>query len=127
MTFFVNVWQLVIAILYLILNGYLTTLCVEREWQSYATKRKHLRVSAPKGKQRGAYFVSLPARHGVPFQLCFAAMHFTLSQGLLVLLIEIRNEQGSLGQLTGQLPYTGVSPLALIISEFVGYQSWSPH
>jgi hypothetical protein len=108
-------WQLLISTLYVILNGYLTNLCVEAEWQSYAIKKKGLRATDPTGEQRGTYFVSLPAKYGVPFQLVFAAMHFCLSQGMFLLLIETRDVFN--GELLQQFPFIGSSPLGLITSE----------
>ena len=79
---------MVLSISALILNGLFTYMCVEAEWQNYARKRAYLRVSWPTGKQRASFFLSLPWRYALPFQLAFFAAHYVLSQGLFVVVVE---------------------------------------
>jgi hypothetical protein len=86
--FFANGWQLLLSINYVLFNALLTTFCVEAEWQSYATKKKALRTTFPEGQQRSTYFLSLPARYGLPMQGLFTLIHWTLSQGVFVTVVE---------------------------------------
>ena len=81
-------WQWIVSLLYVQTNSLLTCLCVEAEWQSYARKRKGLRVTSPKGLQRSTYFVSLPARYGLTLQVIFAFWHWTLSQSVFLIVVE---------------------------------------
>lgn len=60
MVLLANLPQLLLSLLYTGLNGMWTAMLVGVEWNSYGTKRKSLRTSCPKGKQRRTYWLSLP-------------------------------------------------------------------
>jgi hypothetical protein len=55
-----NTPQVVLSLLYLFFNGILTSMLLEREWNSLGVKRQPLRVSNPRGKQWSSHFLSLP-------------------------------------------------------------------
>lgn len=85
----VNSPQLVYSTLYFLSNGLLTKMLLAAEYNDYATERKPLRVSWPKGQQRWTYYISLPYRYGVPLIVVSIVLHWLLSQSLF--LVKINN------------------------------------
>ncbi|KAF9889072.1 hypothetical protein FE257_008049 [Aspergillus nanangensis] len=79
--------QLTYSILYFLCNGLLTNMHLAVEFNDFATSRKHLRVSWPKGQQRSEYYISLPYRYGFPLITVSIIMHWLLSQSLFVVKI----------------------------------------
>lgn len=61
---------------------------VTKEWLSYSTHRKSLRVSTPVGRQRSTYFLQIPLRYALPLVTVFAISHWILSQSFFVILIK---------------------------------------
>jgi hypothetical protein len=116
MVMFANMWQVLLSVAYLIFNTMVTCLCCEAEWQRFATKTRQLRVTEPTGEQQSSYFISLPWRYGIPFQLAFFVMHWTLSQGLFVVIVETYNVNGLAD--SGGTPFVESSPPGLILSRF---------
>ena len=74
-----NVWQVMISLLYIGHNALLSCMMVAKEWFGFATHRKTLRVSAPRGIQRSSYTLSMPFRYGIPMMLIFSMEHWILS------------------------------------------------
>ncbi|PKY00531.1 hypothetical protein P168DRAFT_224540, partial [Aspergillus campestris IBT 28561] len=79
--------QLTYSFLYFLCNGLLTNMRLAVEFNDFATNRKPLRVSWPKGQQRSAYYISLPYRYGFPLIAVSTIMHWLLSQSLFVVKI----------------------------------------
>ncbi|KAF2675503.1 hypothetical protein BT63DRAFT_475106 [Microthyrium microscopicum] len=115
--FFANVWQLILSGVYILLNSLLSYIFVEAEWQSYATKKKPLRVSFPTGKQRSTYFLAIPYRYGVPIQILFFACHWMLSQGLSLEVIETYR----LNSFEDGDPFLQTSGIALILTVVLSF------
>lgn len=86
--------QLVYSILYILCNGLLTNMRLAVEFNEFATNRKPLRVSWPKGQQRSAYYISLPYRYGFPLIAVSIIMHWLLSQSLFVVKIRAQDVHG---------------------------------
>lgn len=107
---FANMWHWLLSLLYIQVNSLLTCMCAEEEWQSYAKKRKSLRVTSPRGLQRSTYFVSLPLRYGLPFQVAFPLAHWTLSQGVFLIVTQ--------GFWQGDAEYDGTSSLPFLAFSF---------
>ncbi|KAF2819941.1 hypothetical protein CC86DRAFT_334158 [Ophiobolus disseminans] len=80
-----NVWQVLVSMLYLIFNAILSCQLLAAEWGQYGYERKTLRVSHPKGIQRGSYFISMPLRYGLPIIALFAILHWLISQSAFVI------------------------------------------
>lgn len=57
-----NAPQLVLSSLYILCNCLFTCMLAVAEYSDFATERKPLRVSWPKGNQRSTYWLSLPYR-----------------------------------------------------------------
>lgn len=61
-----------------------TRMHLSKEWISYASERKPLRTSQPRGSQRSTYFLSLPAKFAVPFLIVMTILHWLTSQSIFV-------------------------------------------
>lgn len=105
-------WQLFLSLLYMSINALLTCFCVENEWQSYALKRKTLRVSSPQGEQRSTYFLSLPWRYGLPLSAASVLLHWTLSQSMFLTALATYKPEG----FNNELLFLGSSPRPLMLS-----------
>lgn len=62
-------------------------MCLSREWNSYATHRKALRVSSARGEQRSTYWLQLPYRYSVPLLIASVALHWLVSQSIFLVRI----------------------------------------
>ncbi|PYH81230.1 hypothetical protein BO82DRAFT_311044 [Aspergillus uvarum CBS 121591] len=72
--------QLVFSILYFLSKNLLSCMLVTAEYNDYATQRKPLRVSWPRGHQRSSYYLSLPMRYSGPLFVMSAALHWLLTE-----------------------------------------------
>lgn len=60
-----------------------------REWNSFATQRKGLRISGvPEGAQRSTYFLQLPYRFALPIMLCSTTLHWLVSQSIFLVAVQ---------------------------------------
>ncbi|KAL4892330.1 hypothetical protein BDV59DRAFT_193836 [Aspergillus ambiguus] len=91
-----NAPQLVYSVLYFLCNGLLTSMHLAAEYNDYATQRKPLRVSWPKGQQRWTYYISLPYRYGFPLVVVSIVLHWLLSQSLFLVKINSMDTHGNL-------------------------------
>jgi hypothetical protein len=109
-----NSLQLGLSILYFATNGFVTALCAQSEWASYAKERKGLRVSGNKSDaQRSTYFLQLPYRFSVPLLVVFGVLHWLVSQSVFVVdeVSEYSEADGSLKRTS----YLGCSFIAILI------------
>jgi len=81
---YANMWQVIISFLYLAYNALLTCMLVGDEWSRFATQRKTLRVTHPRGIQRSTYFVSMPYKYGIPLMVANTVLHTLISQSLFI-------------------------------------------
>jgi hypothetical protein len=120
-----NTPQLVFSTLYLLCNGVFTCMTAVAEYNNFATQRKPLRVSWPKGEQRSTHYLSLPYRYSVPLITVSVAMHWLLSQSIFLLKINTFKVHGksvevSSYSMTASTQACGYSPLAMFITIIVG-------
>ena len=94
-TLIANTPQLVLTILYFTVNSLVTSMLLSREWRSYLTNRKSLRVSSPKqgSKQRTTYWLSLPYRYSIPLVIGAALLHWLISQSLFLVHVTALDDQ----------------------------------
>lgn len=108
-----NSFQVGLSVLYFATNGFMTAVCVQSEWSSYASNRKGLRVSANKSHaQRSTYFLQLPYRYSLPLLVTFGVLHWLVSQSVF-LLDEVWNSPLADEATSGTS--LGFSPLAILI------------
>ena len=118
-----NIFQLVLSIFYFYYNDLLTRMLLVREWLSFGTQKKGLRVSdRPQGSQRSTYFLQVPFRFAAPLVIAFTLLHWLVSQGIFVAFIETfeysHNHQGVYAGY--QINGTEYSPLALLLALILG-------
>jgi hypothetical protein len=108
-----NLPQVILSFLYFTLNGLLTSMFLANEWSHFANKRKALRVSNPRGRQRKKYFLQLPYRIALPILIISGLLHWLVSQSIFLALVARYNE---VGILTDPLAIAtcGFSPFAMI-------------
>ncbi|KIX98119.1 uncharacterized protein Z520_06199 [Fonsecaea multimorphosa CBS 102226] len=114
-----NLPQTIFSFLYLNLNGVLTSMWLASEWSNFATQRKTLRVSRPKGAQRSTHFLQLPYKAAVPLMVLSGALHWLISQSIFLAVVAEYNADGTLYDPIF-IASCGFSPLAMIVVLVLG-------
>jgi hypothetical protein len=78
----VNTPQLLVSLFSNCLNDHLTRMLFAAEYNSFALRRKPLRVSFPKGEQRSTFYLTIPYRYSVPLLITFVLVHWLVSEGI---------------------------------------------
>ncbi|KAJ8113250.1 hypothetical protein OPT61_g4571 [Boeremia exigua] len=96
-----NAWlanfpQVLLSLCYVNLNTLCTAMAGAAEWNKLGdpTERKSLRVTAPKGLQRGTYFLQLPYRWALPLISVSWILHWLLSQSFFLVRIDQYDRDG---------------------------------
>lgn len=80
-----NCPQALVSFLYLLYNSLLTSLLLAKEWTTYASQRKGLRVTTRDGLyQRSTYYLHLPFRYSIPLLCISAVLHWVISQSIFL-------------------------------------------
>lgn len=111
--------QLLLSVVYVSYNLLITSMMMTKEYNDFATVRKPLRVSEPKGQQRSSYYLQLPYRYAVPLIICSGALHWLISQSLFPVNIIYYDNAGSL-QLNDAISACGWSPIAVCFTLGLG-------
>jgi hypothetical protein len=111
-TFFANIPQVCLSLLYFSLNRLYTSICFALEWNRYASQRKGLRVTSPAGRQRNTHFLQLPLRWAIPLNVASGLLHWLLSQSLFLVRKELRTRGNEL--YPGSTCACGYSTLSLL-------------
>ncbi|KAL4889864.1 hypothetical protein BDV59DRAFT_185642 [Aspergillus ambiguus] len=114
-----NTPQLVVSVAYFMYNALMTCMLLAAEYDHYATERKPLRVSWPRGIQRSTYYLSLPYRYSLPLLAASAILHWLVSQSLFFVEI-IPFDAVGVRQDDSALVTCGYSPVATLFSMIVG-------
>lgn len=109
-----NLPQTILSFLYLNLNGLLTSMWLASEWSDFASERKTLRVSKPKGKQRSTHFLQLPYKIALPLMVLSGLLHWLISQSIFLAVIAEYDPAGNLYDPIA-IASCGFSPLAIIV------------
>jgi len=117
--FIANLPQAILSFLYLNLNGLLTSMWVAKEYSDFATERKYLRVSTPKGQQRSTHFLQLPYKVAVPLMTISGLLHWLVSQSIFLAVVAVYDQAGDLRNAT-QIASCGFSPLPMICVLVIG-------
>ena len=108
-----NCPQLLLSFTYLCYNSLFTSMCLAREWNSYAVRRQQLRVTSPEEDQRSTYWLQLPYRYSLPLLAASALLHWLVSQSIFLARVTVTNEDGT--EATDESISTcGYSSIALI-------------
>ncbi|PYI20410.1 hypothetical protein BO99DRAFT_357913 [Aspergillus violaceofuscus CBS 115571] len=115
---FANTPQLGLSVLYFLTNGAVTGMLLDAELQRYATRRRALRCSWPRGQQRSTYYLTLPYRYSIPLLAGSAALHWLLSQSFFF--VYVRRVDLAQRLISEELRGCAYSPLAIFITIWVG-------
>jgi hypothetical protein len=114
-----NLPQTILSFLYLNLNGLLTSMWLADEWSHFATERKSLRVSKPKGKQRSTHFLQLPYKIAAPLMVFSGLLHWMISQSIFLAVVAEYDPSGAIVSSIA-IASCGYSPLAIILVIVLG-------
>jgi hypothetical protein len=91
-----NAPQLGLSLLYLLFNGFYTSLSVAREWCEFSSEKKALRVSQnPMGSQTSRRFLSLPSMHSGCLMIGSALLHWLLAESFFLIHGEVFDIYGN--------------------------------
>ena len=91
-----NLPQALLSLFYFTINRICTSMCFSKEWNSFSSHRKGLRVTSPTAKQRSTHFLQLPYRWAVPLTVTSGFLHWLLSQSLFLVRREARTRDNEL-------------------------------
>lgn len=114
-----NTPQAILSFLYFNLNGLLTSMFTALEWSHFATERKALRVSTPKGQQRSTHFLQLPYKIAIPLMAIFGILHWVLSQSIFLAAVAEYDANGALFR-PAAIASCAFSPLAMLVVLVIG-------
>ena len=118
--FLANSPQVIISLIYFSYNATITSMLLAREWSSYFSEAKGLRVSTNEsGVQRSTYFLQLPYRYAIPLLMFSCVLHWLASQSIFVVAVEVYNMHGN-HNTTGQCYHWGSEPIAYSSTTYVG-------
>ena len=112
-----NTPQLAISFVYVLYNNCLTRMMLGREYASYASHRKPLRVSRPEGEQRSTYRLQLPYRYSVPLMVSMTVLHWLVARSIFLVDIGVFDYDGN--ALSKTISACGFSAMAIVLSLFV--------
>lgn len=116
-----NIPQILVSLAYFFYNGLLTCMLGAVEYDNYATKRKPLRVSWPRGAQRSTYYLTLPYRYSIPLLIVSAVLHWLVSQSFFFVQVIPFDRHGVPQERYPEVLVTcGYSPVAIIFGIIVG-------
>lgn len=135
----VNAIQIGLSWSYVAVNDMLTSMIASQECQSYAVKRKPVRVARPEGEQRDTYFLSVPWKYGLPLVTIWALLHWQISIELNLVRVQVYSFNGVLDRargyqgmsinsywFSGIVSGVGLFFIALIIMSFLKYPAGMP-
>jgi hypothetical protein len=115
-----NLPQVILSFLYLMYNGLYTSMHLAHEYGGYATARKALRVTTPRGTQRSTYWLQLPYTYGVPLILASATLHWLISQSIFLARVSVwTNGARTEGQYNASSA-VGYSPAPILCTVVLG-------
>lgn len=85
-----------VSIVYILHNGLFTSMLQACEWNSYYLRKKYLRVSTPRGKQRSTYWLHLPYLYGIPLMAFSVLVHWLISLSLSFTRVGVQRDTGEI-------------------------------
>lgn len=77
-----NIPQSFVSLVNVFYNGLLTCMLLGEEWNNFAFQRQPLRVTEPKGLQKGKYYLTIPYWYAIPIMVMCGALHLLTSESL---------------------------------------------
>ncbi|MCJ1380560.1 hypothetical protein MMC17_003668 [Xylographa soralifera] len=114
-----NLPQVLLSLVYLVCNDVATCMLLSAEFVRYAHVHKGLRVTSPRGEQRGTYTLSLPLKMSIPLLAAAGVLHWAMSQSLFLAKVNVLDHSGDIDS-DRSFSTLGWSALALLILLIVG-------
>ncbi|KAJ5193479.1 hypothetical protein N7449_009621 [Penicillium cf. viridicatum] len=114
-----NTPQIILSILYYLINSILTRMLMAAEYNNYSIRRKPLRVSWPEGLQRSTYFLSLPYTYSVQLMVISDLLHWLLSLDISLDISYVRivqYDQFSVVDESKTISTCNLSPIAMMFT-----------
>ena len=84
-----NTPQVLFSLIYLLYNSLFTSMLSTAESNSFAFRRKPLRVTSPQGAQRSTYYLQLPYRYAIVLMIISSLLHWLISQTIFLVNISV--------------------------------------
>ena len=110
-----NTPQLIVSLLYLLYNDCFTRMLLAYEYSKFASDRKALRVSSPRGQQRSTFWLQLPYRYILPIMTAMVLLHWLISRSIFLVQLKVFDISGKEALGRG-VNACGFSPLALMLA-----------
>lgn len=120
MVLLANTPQLIVSVAYFVYNNLLTRMLLVAEHNGYATHRKPLRVSWPKGQQRSTYYLSLPYKFSLSLIAFCGLLHWLISQSIFYVQVVPFDIFRRFPHGLKATSTCGYSPVAIIFTIIVG-------
>jgi hypothetical protein len=116
MAIIANIPQVILAGIYVVYMGIMTSMFISADWSIFATKNQTLMVSSAVGKQRGTWLLGAPLGYGLVLLGLHTLLHWFVSQSIFVVQLDIYNKNGKPDTQWQTLSNCGYSPIAIICS-----------
>jgi hypothetical protein len=116
-----NLPQVILSFLYLMYNGLYTSMHMAHEYGGYATERKALRVTTPRGTQRSTYWLQLPFTYGVPLIIASATLHWLTSQSIFLARVSVWTNGDQAEKPISIASAVGYSPAPILCTVVLGF------
>jgi hypothetical protein len=116
MAIIANIPQVILAGIYVVYMGIMTSMFIAADWSVYASKSQTLMVSSAVGEQRGTWLLGAPLGYGLALLALHTLLHWFVSQSIFVVQLVIYNKNGMPDTQWETLSNCGYSPFAIICS-----------
>ncbi|GIZ48253.1 hypothetical protein CKM354_001132100 [Cercospora kikuchii] len=90
-----NTPQVAVSLAYIFYNNILTCMIMAGEFARFATTRKSLRVSRPKGTQRSTFWLTVPYKWSISMLSASAILHWLVARSLFYVQIDAIDPHGN--------------------------------
>jgi hypothetical protein len=94
MALLANLPQVVLAIIYVLYMGIMTSMFLAQDWSRFAFKSQTLMVSSPAGRQRGTWLLGAPISWGLALLSLQILLHWFVSQSIFVVQMTVYDKDG---------------------------------
>ncbi|KAL5384274.1 hypothetical protein DPSP01_005420 [Paraphaeosphaeria sporulosa] len=112
-----NIPQILLASVWLLYMGILTSMFLAADWAAFGTKGQRLMVKNARGEQRGTWLLGAPLAWGLPLLILQVILHWLISQSIFLISLNIHDPDGTLTKYRKEGPRflnCGYSPIAII-------------
>ena len=114
-----NAPQAAVSFIYIFYNNVLTCMVGGHEYTRFASTRKSLRVSEPRGTQRSTFWLQLPYRYILPLMSAMAVLHWLIARSIFLVKITVYYPDQSLDP-ANSISACGYSTIALVFAVCLG-------